>query len=719
MKTNVCAASTQIPSFTISERICFQVCLVALAFFVIPSSPVLAHKKTEALFDLSSSSGSPFPSDLFTVEDATQNTGRRINLPFPDCLQRPSDCADLEVINTLDGFNLQSRLAIPFSGSIDLSSVADRSIFLVNLGNMRPGTSEYGKIVALNQIVWEPTTNTLYAESDELLDQHTRYGLLVTRAVRDRFAKEVKPSKEFKHLLSKSRAILKENPALADYRNQILEAISTARFRPRDIVAASVFTTQSATADLEKIQEQIRTAAPTPADFLLGPNGVRTVFPVSTVTGITFKRQVSTAPTFDTPHVFLETLQLVPGAVGTIAFGKYRSPNYETEERIIPPVGTLTDAPPVQTQEDLYFNLFIPAGLKPPNGWPVAIFGHGFSDDKNFGSFLSAAVMAANGIAQITINVVGHGGGPLGTLEVDQFINGAVTFPAGGRGIDQNGDGVIDSGEGVSAAPTKGIISSRDGLRQTTIDLMQLVREIQVDMDVDGDGRPDLDPSRIYFFGQSFGGIYGTTFLGVEPDVRVGVLNVAGGSVIEAIRLGTFRPLLGLALKFRVPSLTNVGGASDVEFNENMPLRNQAPLVNTVAGAIDIQQVLENTEWVSQSSNPVAYAPHLRQDPLLDMPVKTIIYRFAPGAETVPNPKTTSNLPAIRLSDPARQNSQVGPSRQGGRLVRGRPGTGQKGPEPILRQGQWVVGWDALQQLDRQQRLPQRFADHAEQHLIR
>ena len=30
-------------------------------------------------------------------------------------------------------------------------------------------------------------------------------------------------------------------------------------------------------------------------------------------------------------------------------------------------------------------------------------------------------------------------------------------------------------------------------------------------------------PSRIYYFGQSFGGIYGTTFLAVEPGVGAGV----------------------------------------------------------------------------------------------------------------------------------------------------------------------------------------------------
>jgi hypothetical protein len=52
-----------------------------------------------------------------------------MNLPKPDCAVRPSDCADIDVINTLDGFNLQPRLSIPFSGDIDVSTVSSQTVF--------------------------------------------------------------------------------------------------------------------------------------------------------------------------------------------------------------------------------------------------------------------------------------------------------------------------------------------------------------------------------------------------------------------------------------------------------------------------------------------------------------------------------------------------------------------------------------------------------------
>ncbi|MDQ3161366.1 MAG: hypothetical protein M3Q92_00825, partial [Actinomycetota bacterium] len=78
----------------------------------------------------------------------------------------------------------------------------------------------------------------------------------------------------------------------------------------------------------------------------------------------------------------------------------------------------------------------------------------------------------------------------------------------------------------------------------------------------------------------------------------------------------------------------------------NIPLRNQPPLVNTVPGSGPIQELIENTEWASQSGNPVAYAPHLRKAPLAGVPQKSIILQFARGDQTVPNPTTSAIIRA-------------------------------------------------------------------------
>jgi hypothetical protein len=217
---------------------------------------------------------------------------------------------------------------------------------------------------------------------------------------------------------------------------------------------------------------------------------------------------------------------------------------------------------------------------------------------------------------------------------------GPLTFPAGGRGIDQDGNMTIDSTEGVSAVGVDALIGTRDGLRQTTIDLMQLVKEIEAGIDVDGDGSADLSATRIYYAGQSFGGIYGTQLLGLEPDLRAGVPNVAGGPIIEIARLSpSFRPLVGIALITRTPSLYNnpAPDAAFTNFNENMPLRNLPPVVDTVPGASAIQEVIDRTEWAQQAANPAAYAPFL---------TAPVIFQFARGDKTVPNPTTSAILRA-------------------------------------------------------------------------
>src|SRR5262249_35426631 len=68
----------------------------------------------QARFEVGNLRGSPFPSNSFTVGDPSQNTGRRVDLPWPDPATHPSDYQDVQVLNTLDGFNLQPRLSIPF-----------------------------------------------------------------------------------------------------------------------------------------------------------------------------------------------------------------------------------------------------------------------------------------------------------------------------------------------------------------------------------------------------------------------------------------------------------------------------------------------------------------------------------------------------------------------------------------------------------------------------
>src|SRR5262249_2875040 len=429
-------------------------------------------------------------------------------------------------------------------------------------------------------------------------------------------------------------------------------ASATGGLSARDIAAASIFTAGSVTATLESIRDQIK-AAPAPAvSFNLGLHSERTVFAVSSIIGILYGQQTHTAGPLNTVPVPTPALQIFPGSVSMLAFGKFRAMSFETAGGFIPAVPTRTGVPAVQSTEDLFFNLFIPAGTRPSNGWPVAIFGHGFGDNKNNSPFAVASTLAHNGIATIAINAQGHGFGAGGTLTVIQGT-GSTVLSAGGRGVDKNGDGNIDSTEGLFATGAQTDLATRDGLQQTAADLMQVVRAIQGGIDSNNDNLQDLDPNRIYYFGQSLGGIYGTVFLGAEPDVRAGVPNVPGGSLTDIARLSpNFRPLLGAALALRTPSLENLpGGPPFFPFNDNMPLRNQPPVTTTLPVPIAIQTVLDTVNWLQQAGDPVAWAPFVREHPLPGHPAKSVIIQFARGDKTVPNPTATALIRSGQLTD--------------------------------------------------------------------
>ena len=639
--------------------------LLSASFAVLTTlSPLLAQADSPSSgvrvkFDTGDLAGSPFPSDRYTQRDWSNRSFRRVNLPTPDCAVRVSDCEDIAVINGLDGFSTQPRITVPFTGAIDVSSVTSDTVYLLNLGDVMTARG-LGQRVGINQRLWDPASNTLVFEPDELLAEHSRYVLIVTSGVRDANGKPIKRA----HLDdddSDDGARSLRGHGSDEYRRELRDASRLHRGAGR-VTAATVFTTQTSTGDLAKIMRQIKASTPAPASFMIGTSGassVRAVFPLSGLQGVQFNRQTGAAPTFTTGFLPTPALNVVNGAVAQLAYGKFSSPSYLAVGQSIPATPTLNGSPRAQGSSDLIFQLFVPAGTKPAGGWPVAIFGHGFTDSMYGAPWTVGSVFASRGIATLAINVVGHGGGALGTLNVLRTGDTPVSVPAGGRGFDQDGNGTIGSTEGVNAAPPRTIIGSRDGLRQTVIDLMQLVRQVEVGIDIDGDGTADLDAQRIYYAGQSFGGIYGAQLLGIEPNIKAGVPNVPGGSIAEVARLGVFRFLTAASLATRQPQLLNLPPTPNVpvpfnlNFNENMPLRDLPPVVNNVPGATAIAQVLDRFEWVQQSGNPVSYAPLIRKSPLPGSAAKPVIVQFAKGDMTVPNPTTSAILRAGELQDRA------------------------------------------------------------------
>jgi len=186
------------------------------------------------------------------------------------------------------------------------------------------------------------------------------------------------------------------------------------------------------------------------------------------------------------------------------------------------PTGRIdADRPPRAAWER--FLLVLPKRPAGPAGAPVVVYGHGLTISKET-LFLVADDNAARGVATIGIDVPNHGdrqdeGGYL--LE--------ITTPAG-----------------------FGRLASIAG--QSTVDHVSLIAAIRTSLSTldaapwrpgggNGDGRVDLDPSRIAYVGTSMGGVLGASLLAYEPQLLGGYLQVAGTGIAEILFTSLLWPL--------------------------------------------------------------------------------------------------------------------------------------------------------------------------------
>jgi hypothetical protein len=140
-------------------------------------------------------------------------------------------------------------------------------------------------------------------------------------------------------------------------------------------------------------------------------------------------------------------------------------------------------------------------------------------------------------------------------------------------------------------------------------------------------GHAMTDASQLYYFGVSNGGIQGTTFMALQPDIVRGTLNVAGGE-----------------WSLLIPRST--------DFNDFFLL-----LYAGLNDAVDRQIALavSQSEW--DYADSVTFAPHLLHDPLPGVPPKHILVQESIGDAQVANVATrllarTIGLPSLDLTVP-------------------------------------------------------------------
>jgi hypothetical protein len=550
-----------------------------------------------------------FPSNTLTVGDPAQATGRRVNMPKPDCSVQPSHCDEITLINRLDGFDVDPAVAIGFAGAIDVGRVNDSNMYVQRVAG--------GARIGLNRLVWDPATNTLYGHPKHQLLPGTDYRTVVTAAVNDQAGTATFTTMSAPRALGQMRAQLDSGQAYtaAGISDRTLHFDIASDSRPAVYAALTV----------------------------------------QPAVGITRTEDIGSGHT-QSEQVFDSSGD---AGAGTYAFGWFDSPQWlDATTRTITTTPTAGPGPQAVRSERVGFAAITPGPscTMPAGGWPVAIFGPGITRSK-YDVLLASDENLRKCIATIAIDPVGHAYGPGSFITITKTAppGAHVTVTSHGRGVDVNGDGVITDQEGVQTRgqpDPNAAIALRDGLRQTALDNMALVRALRRDYG-GGFGFPvpdagNLSRGDIKYYAESLGGIYGTMVMATDPSLSVGALNVPGGPILEIARLSPgFRGQVGAELSKRQPPLYTCAPnppsySNCTGFQEQQPLYLDPPVTNPTPAAIAIQHVGARTNWIDRLGSPETFAP------LLTTNGKKVIYQFAFGDQTVPNP-TSATL--VRAGD--------------------------------------------------------------------
>lgn len=218
----------------------------------------------------------------------------------------------------------------------------------------------------------------------------------------------------------------------------------------------------------------------------------------------------------------------------------------------------LTEKAAPTRSEDVFFWLVMPrkeVSARMHGGQvPVVILGHGYGSNRIGETIGFAGFFAQFGVATLAVDNVSHGL-PFDPdqLMLDDFLPTLELFGLTPlieavkkhRAIDWDNDGIVDSGVDFW---TSYLFHTRDNMRQSALDYMQLIRILRTfdgkdrwkfDLDgngtrelagdFDGDGNVDIgSESEIYAMGGSLGGIMSTILGGAEPEVKA-VMPIAGG----------------------------------------------------------------------------------------------------------------------------------------------------------------------------------------------
>ncbi len=427
----------------------------------------------------------PWPSAIYEIDDSSTATGRRLDIP-EGALPTNTDGIPISpaLFNDRDGFSSAAPIITAFPDSVDPSNLVHYSHYEDSLTDASPTVlvnMDTGELVAHfaeidARVPEQPEKQALYIRPAQLLPGGTRFAVAIKRTLKSKDGSELPIPDGFQSILSGTTTNHDRLERVRPRYDAIFAALAEHGIEPEDLVTAWDFTTAS--------RESMR------ADVVATRN---IAMPAMGDVGANLKFSVS------------EDRAQEDTRIARRIDGEYDAPLFLTQDGRFTPATTMardtSGGPQMMGMYKSPFTAIVPACALDGRGpVPIMLYGHGLLGDS--GQVASGAVRDA--AAELCVVAVGtdmRGMSTADTSNVAMSLNdlnkGPLLF-----------DGLI-----------QGVINH--------LALAEVARgPMAQELFVDGSGTSIVDPSRVFYYGISQGGIFGATHCAWSPVIDRCVLQV-------------------------------------------------------------------------------------------------------------------------------------------------------------------------------------------------
>jgi hypothetical protein len=566
----------------------------------------------------------PWPNDLYRGSNGHIALGA-----IPDLGGSNYANALVDGLSDLDGFGVTTGMFVAFDRDLAPVTVNAQNAYIVTLSGSDRGT----KIPAAYHYDADAHRLAALPAPGNVLLQKTTYAFVMTSDVKGADG----------HALSQPKALTDalagQGPAAQVYA-PLAKWASDQHVDVKTIAAATVFTTQSITADLEDARTIVWSGSAPRAHLVRSfPDGTSSLdqllgVPVAALPGLDNAGATPSTAPYGIAHSHIG--RVIYGTVDVTAFNSNDPGNggkfLVDAQGHLQPKGTNT----------VPFTLVLPQTVTAQT--PIVVFTHSIQSSR-VQAFGVADTLAGAGFAVIAADLPFHGSrNPLGH-DLRNNLTGEMTPDGVG---DDNGlivasmfFGIAGNGDLTSLHPAL----VRDNLRQAAIEQIALARlaaqgdwsEIKAsDATLSSLG---FDAQNIYSVAEGLGTFVAIEAASVEPTFRAQVLSVAGGGLVFPTLLNSpsYSP------QFTPIVMNTLSLSASIDWTNFHPM--YQPLVNLF-------------QTVTDRGDPLAYAPYVIRQPLAGRSAANLLVSEAFRDEALPNHSSESlgaalGTPAVTMNGQA------------------------------------------------------------------